>query len=148
MNRNGINAYKKTNMITADPRRLIILCYETVISNIRMARESYILKDYETKAKCIQKAQDIIYELMYALDFERGGEVAKNLYVLYNFLIRHLLEADLKRDIEALNEVVEMTAELKSAWQEIFYRPEDTREEDHTYDTRRERVAISHGVTG
>ena len=120
MNGSGINAYKQANVITADPRRLIILCYETVINNIKMARESYISKDYETKAKCIQKAQDIIYELMNALDFEKGGEVARNLYALYNFLTRHILEADLKKDINALAEVIAMTAELKSAWEGIF----------------------------
>jgi flagellar protein FliS len=120
MNGNGINAYKQANVITANPRRLIILCYETVINNIKMARESYILKDYETKAKCIQKAQDIIYELMNALDFEKGGEVARNLYALYNFLTRHILEADLKKDVNALAEVIAMTAELKSAWEEIL----------------------------
>ena len=60
MNGNGINAYKQANVITADPRRLIILCYETVINNIKMARECYISKDYETKAKCRSGPRDAI----------------------------------------------------------------------------------------
>lgn len=148
MNRNGINAYKQTNAITADPKRLIILCYETVVSNLTLARESYISNDYETKAKCIQKAQDIICELMNAIDFENGGEVAKNLYALYNFLTRHILEADLKRDVTALTEVITMTTELKSAWQEIFYGSQKSIEQDLIYDSGRERMPISHGLTG
>ncbi len=120
MNGSGINAYKQSNVITADPKKLIILCYEAIISNLKMARDSYASKDYETKAKCLQKAQDILCELTNALDFEKGGEVAKNLYALYGFFAHHILEADLKRDIEAFTEDIRMLEELKSAWQEIF----------------------------
>lgn len=144
MNGKGINAYQQSNVITADPKRLVILCYETVISNLKMARESYISKDYETKAKCIQKAQDIICELMNALDFEHGGEVARNLSSLYSFLTRHILEADLKRDVKALTESIVMIAELKSAWQEIFYGPQKSADPDFVYDTGREKVSMSH----
>jgi flagellar secretion chaperone FliS len=121
MNGKGISAYKQSNVITADPKKLVILCYETIITNLRMAQESYASNDYETKAKCIQKAQDIICELTNALDFEKGGQVAGNLYALYGFFTRHIIEADLKRDIEALEEDIKMLEELKSAWQEIFY---------------------------
>jgi flagellar protein FliS len=121
MNGNGINAYRQSNVITADPKKLVILCYETIIINLKMARESYVSKDYETKAQCIQKAQDIICELTNALDFEKGGEVARNLYALYGFFTRHILEADLKKDIDAFAEDIKMLEELKSAWQEIFY---------------------------
>jgi flagellar secretion chaperone FliS len=144
MNGTGINAYRQTKVITADPKRLVILCYETVISNLKMAREIYIAKDYETKAKCIQKAQDIICELTNALDFEQGGEVAKNLYALYTFLTRHILEADLKRDLNALTESIVMIAELKSAWQEIFYGPQKSADPDFVYDTGREKMSLSH----
>jgi len=146
MNVKGINAYRQSNVITADPKRLVILCYETVISNLKMAQESYISKDYETKAKCIQKAQDIICELTNALDFEHGGEVAKNLSSLYNFLNRHILEADLKNDIKAIDEAIVMIAELKSAWQEIFYgslKPADI-EPAVMYGTGREKMVASY----
>ncbi len=148
MNGNGINAYKQANVITADPKRLIILCYETVISNLKMARESYISKDYENKAKCIQKAQDIICELTNALDFEKGGEVAKNLFALYNFFTCHILEADLKRDVKALTECIVMMAELKSAWQEIFYGTQKVTDPDLTYETGREKISMSHRMVG
>lgn len=121
MNGTGINSYKQSNVITADPKRLVILCYETAIGNLKLAQESYASKDYETKAKCLQKAQDIICELTNALDLEHGGEVAKNLSSLYVFLNRHILEADLKKDIKAISEDIKMLEELKSAWQGIFY---------------------------
>ena len=120
MHGKGINAYKQSNVITADPKKLIILCYEAIISNLKIVRDSYVSKDYETKAKCLQKAQDILCELTNALDFEKGGEVARNLYALYGYVARHILEADLRRDVEAFAEDIKMLEELKSAWQEIF----------------------------
>jgi len=146
MNETGINAYKQSNVITADPKRLVILCYDRVISNLKLAQESYVSKDYETKAKCVQKAQDIICELMNALDFEHGGEVAKNLFSLYNFLNRHILEADLKMDIKAISEDIKMLEELKSAWQGIFYataKPAGI-EPAVVYDRGREKMAASY----
>ena len=148
MNGNGINAYRQSNVITAEPKRLVILCYETMISNLKMAKECYITKDYETKAKCLQKVQDIICELMNALDFEKGGEVARNLSSLYNFLSRHILNADLKRDIKALTETIEMMAELKSAWQEIFYGLPKAAPVEPTafYNTIREKTAVLYGA--
>lgn len=118
---NGINAYQQTNVLTADPKKLVIMCYSAAISNLRMACECYEAGDYETKAKGVQKAQDILCELMNALDFEKGGEIARNLDALYNFMTRQIIEADLKRDMKGLSKVAEMLEELKSAWEEIFY---------------------------
>lgn len=148
MNGNGINAYKQAHVITADPKKLVILCYETVIGNLKVAQESYGSKDYETKAKCLQKAQDIIYALMNALDFETGGEVARNLYALYNYFIRHIVEADLKKDLNAFAEDIRMLEDLKSAWQEIFYGVPKLADADPAVitDAGRKKMAASYRV--
>jgi flagellar protein FliS len=121
MYNNGINAYQQTNVLTADPKRLVIMCYSAAISNLRMASECYESGDYETKARTIQKAGDIICELINAIDFEKGGEVARNLNALYNFMHRHIVESDLKKDVRGILKIADMLEELKSAWEEIFY---------------------------
>ena len=118
---NGFDAYRQTNVLTADPKKLVIMCYEGAISNLKIARESYLSGEYEAKAKAIQKAQDIVNELMCALDFEKGGQIARNLEALYNYMTRRILDADAKRDIKAVEEVVGMLEELKGAWEEVFY---------------------------
>ena len=97
------------------------MCYEGAISNLKVSKESYLHGEYEAKAKAMQKAQNIITELMQALDFEKGGQIAKNLDSLYNYMIRRITEGDVKRDIKAIEEVVGMLEELKGAWEEIFY---------------------------
>jgi flagellar secretion chaperone FliS len=117
----GFNNYRKTDIITADPKKLVILCYEAVVYNLKTAKEKYIAKDYEAKGKAIQNALDIIGELRGVLDFEKGGEIAKNLDSLYGFWARHILNADRKRDTKALDDVIVMLEEIKSALEEAYF---------------------------
>ena len=55
-------------------------------------------RDYMGKGRNIQKALDIIYELNTVLNMEDGGEIAANLRSLYNFMTRHLTQANIKCD--------------------------------------------------
>ncbi len=120
-NGKGVGAYKETNVITADPKRLVILCYEGVISSLKIAKARYISRDYEAKSLALQKAQDIIFQLIESLDFEKGGEIAKNLNALYKYMLRRITEGDLNRDLKPFDEVIRLLEDLLSAWQEAFY---------------------------
>ena len=115
----GIGMYKKANVTTADPLRLVLMCYEGAISNMKIAREKVISKEHEAKAKAIQKVQDILATLIQSLDFERGGSIAANLNSLYAYMMRRITEGDLKKDIGAFDEVTAMLEELESGWREI-----------------------------
>lgn len=121
MRGNGIAAYKEASVLTADPKRLVIMCYDGAIRNLKIAKESCGAGKYESKAKAVQKAQDIISELMHALNFEKGGQIAKNLEALYNYMQRRLLDAEVHKDIEAFDEVGGILKELRGAWQEAFF---------------------------
>ncbi len=117
---NGIQSYVKTDISTSDPVKLVIMCYEGAIENLKLAKEKIKEKDYEKKAKAIIKAQDIIDELLCSLDFEKGGAIASNLSSLYNYMLRRILHGDVNRDISAIDEVIGMLDELLSAWQSIY----------------------------
>jgi flagellar protein FliS len=120
----GTQSYWKTNVMTADPKKLVILCYEGAIDNLKMGKNKIIEKDYEGKCKALAKAQDIIGELLSSLNFEKGGSIANSLDSLYNYMLRTIIHADLKNDIPAIDEVVRLLSELKGAWEEIFSRKE------------------------
>lgn len=117
---NGIQSYRKTDIFTSDPARLVIMCYEKAIDSLKLAKEKMREKDYETKAKTIIKAQDIIDELLCSLDFEKGGVIAANLSGLYNYMLRRILHGDVNNDMGAIDEVIGMLSELLSAWQSIY----------------------------
>jgi flagellar protein FliS len=119
---NGIQMYRKTNVVTADPKRLVLMCYEGAIDSLKIGIQKLAGKDYEEKGKNIAKARDIISELKSSLNFEQGGTIAANLDSLYNYMLKRITEADLENDVQAFEDVIGMLGDLKSAWEEIFYK--------------------------
>ena len=117
----GPDAYQKTNVLTADPKRLVIMCYEGAIAHLNLAKEKYLEGKYEAKAKSLKTVQDAINELLCALDFEGGGEIATNLHKLYLYMQSRLTSADVNRDLQGFEEVLGMLKELKDTWEEIFF---------------------------
>lgn len=117
---NGIQMYRKTNVVTADPKRLVLKCYEGAIDCLKIGTQKLAEKDYGGKGKNLTKARDIIYELKASLNFEQGGTIAANLDSLYNYMLKRITEADLKNDVQVFEDVIGMLEELKSAWEEIF----------------------------
>ncbi len=122
-NGNGIDRYKRTQVTTSDPLRLVMMCYEGAISNLEIARVKFASKEYEAKAKAIQKVQDILSLLMQSLDFEKGGAIANNLNSLYTYMARRITEGDLQKDVQAFDEVTAMLKELESGWEKIGSAP-------------------------
>ena len=121
---NGVQSYRKTNVMTADPKKLVMLCYEGAIDNLKIGKNKIIERDYEGKGRALTRAQDIIGELLSSLNFEKGGSIANGLDSLYNYMLRRIIHADFKNDVPAIDEVVRLLTELKAAWEEIFSRKE------------------------
>lgn len=117
---NGSGAYRQAGVMTADPKKLVLMCYEEAIRNLKIAKAKYVSHEYEEKAKALIKTQNFICALNSALDFEKGGEIASNLQSLYNYMMHCLTEADLKRDLKAMDHIIWMLIELKSGWEEIM----------------------------
>jgi flagellar protein FliS len=116
---NNVVQYRKTNIETAGNLELIIICYEKAVQALKKARESYENKDFEKKARSLLKALDIIMELKCALDFERGGQIAKNLDAIYSFMTKSLLESDIKGDMAAFDWAIGTMLDLKEAWEGV-----------------------------
>ena len=114
-----LNQYQKTNVKTAGKMDLVILCYEKAIQFLVQTRNAYEDGQFEKKSTALKKAMDIIEELNSSLDFEKGGQIAKNLDAIYNYLHRRLLEGDINRDLTAFDEAIRIMGELKEAWEAI-----------------------------
>ena len=114
-----LTSYDKTNIKTAGKLDLVIFCYDKAIEFLLQSKAYYEKNEIENKARKMQKALDIINELQCSLDIEKGGEIAKNLNAIYNYLTRRILLGDIKKDLTALDEAVHIMEELRSAWEEI-----------------------------
>jgi len=115
----GYQAYQKNKYQTASPHRLILMLYNGAIQFAGKAKEAILNKDIAETNSHIQKTQDIIYELISSLNEKEGGEIAANLKSLYFYMIDRLIEGNIKKQASAVEEVISMLQELRSAWEEI-----------------------------
>ena len=76
----------------------------------------------DTASNSIIKSQDVITELMVSLDFDKGGEIAKNLYSLYVFFNQQLMQANVQKNQELILPVLEMMKDLKDACGQVFQK--------------------------
>jgi flagellar protein FliS len=97
------------------------MCYEGAIYSLNLAKAKYYAQDYEAKGNAIQKALDVLNELRAALDFEKGGEITRNLDGLYSFWTQHVIKADRNKDTRSLDQVASMQEEIKSALEEAYF---------------------------
>ena len=111
--------YKQVQVKTANKGKLVVMLYEGCIKFLRLAKKSMKENNTEDANNYIIRSQDIIRELMNTLDIEKGGDVATNLYSLYDFLIRNLIEANVDKDLEKIEVVEDMMLELLDSWKQI-----------------------------
>lgn len=115
-----LREYQTNAVGTADQKQLIIMLYEGILRFIAAA-ESYMgsYRTYDKVNNNILRAQDIFTELMLSLNFEQGGEIAKNLFNLYAYCKSQLLEANIRKKPEPLQIVKKIVSELLDAWKQL-----------------------------
>jgi flagellar protein FliS len=112
----GANQYKQTAVKTANRGQIVIMLYEAAIQNVKKAAVAIDQKDIPAKGVAIGKAHDIINELLNTLDFEVGGNIAKDLERLYNFMTEQLVKANLEISKEPLQTVQKLLETLLEGW--------------------------------
>lgn len=113
------NQYINNQIMTASKKKLLIMLYEGVIKNLKLAEKSMESKDVEKINYYLTKTQSIILELMSTLNFELGGDIAENLYKLYDYMYVKLIQANIDKDLESILEVRNYMEELKNTWIQI-----------------------------
>ncbi|MFP4137029.1 MAG: flagellar export chaperone FliS [Halomonas sp.] len=120
----GASAYARvgveSGVMSASPHQLIVMLFDGAIASIRAARLHLEAGHTAEKGKAISKAMDIINNgLMAALDVEKGGEIAERLAALYDYTVRLLLTANLRNDVESLDQAETLLNDIAGAWKEI-----------------------------
>jgi flagellar secretion chaperone FliS len=117
---NALNAYQKNGVNTASKERLLIMLYDGLVKFIRQGIAGIDEKDIQKTNKNFTKAQSIILEFMGTLNMEIGGEMAKSLMALYDYMHRRLVEANIKKDMKIAKEVLGFAEELKETFEEAY----------------------------
>lgn len=110
------NNYVETSVTEATPYKLVQLLYEGAIKNLSVAKVFVEHKNYEKKAEHINKVISILFALKSGLDMESGGDVAQNLWALYDYMVRKTFEGSAKNNLQMLEEVLELLQNLNDSW--------------------------------
>ena len=109
---------------SADPHQLILLLYDGAIAAIQQGVLHLAEQRVAEKGAAISKAIQIIDEgLRLSLDEHVGGDLARQLRDLYDYMSRRLLFASVRGDPAGMDEVLGLLRELRGAWAEIGTRP-------------------------
>lgn len=123
MNPNAIRQYAQvgvqTSLESADPHRIVQLLMEGALNRIALVKGHMQRGELAQKGEPLARAVAILAELRRSLNHEAGGEIARNLDALYEYMERRLLEANSKNDPAALDEVSGLLREIKSGWDAI-----------------------------
>ncbi|MGC9324956.1 MAG: flagellar export chaperone FliS [Desulfomonilia bacterium] len=119
MNSIGYQAYRKTQIQTADQGSLILMCYDGAINFLKQAKLAHGNGDFASRGIYYTKAQNILWELTNSLNLE-AGEIALTLQSLYNYMIRKILDAEYHGNMEATDEVIGHLQDLRESWVRII----------------------------
>jgi len=103
----------------ADPHGLVLLLLNGALERISKARGCIINQVYSEKAQLIHRSVAIVDELRNSLNLQAGGDVAKNLDRLYDYVCRLLLHASMQNDIKALEEASRLLSQVRDGWDSI-----------------------------
>ncbi len=112
--------YKQTEIITADRTRIVIMLYEGAGNFLEIGRDKMVANDIPGKALYLDKATAVISELICSLDMESGGEIARNLRRLYDFMISQIAEANMRNEREPVDVVLKLLETLREGWEEVL----------------------------
>lgn len=129
-------AYQAQSVLTASPGRLVLMLYDGALRFMDHARDA--LEAPEGTPRRIEnintnliKAQNILVELQSSLNHEIGGEHAANLDRLYDYYVRRLFEANIKKSVAPLIEVEKLVRQLRDGWAEMLSAQEAERQQQN-----------------
>lgn len=117
-NAEGYNAYLRSKVMTATPAELTLMLYEGAIKFVNKAIMSIEKKDIMGAHNNLMKTQRIIEELRASLDHKYP--VAKEFDTVYEYILRRLVEANIKKDKDILEEVLEHLRTMRDTWKEVM----------------------------
>ena len=116
--KNPFEAYRKTEVVTANRETILLMLYAGAIRFLKGAIKRSEEGNVGESTRLISKTQEIVNELRCSLNFEAGGEIAKNLDDLYAYITQRLIESNLDKNTQYLRDALSVLETLHSAWEQ------------------------------
>lgn len=118
--------YRSNAVLTASPGQLVLMLYDGALRALAGARGGFALEPdnprrFEVINTQLLKAQAIISELQGTLNLDAGdGKFAREMHRLYDYYLRRLMEANVRKVEEPVAEVERLLREVRNAWAEML----------------------------
>ena len=117
---NAFNTYKNNSVNFASKDQLLLMLVDGAAKFSKIGRQAILDKDAKKAHENIIKTQNIFYELMTSLDVEKGGQWAEKLMNIYDFIVRRLADANIKKSEEIMNEIIPLIDDVRETWNEAY----------------------------
>ncbi|GAL14763.1 flagellar biosynthesis protein FliS [Vibrio astriarenae] len=121
--RGSLQAYKKVSvdsqLSAASPHKIVQMLMAGAVERLIQGKAAMLQGNVSVKGERLGKALDIIISLRSCLSMNDGGDIARNLDQLYDFMINQISSANISNDPQPIDDVVEILREIKSAWDQI-----------------------------
>ena len=115
---NAYNQYKVNSIYTASPEELTLMLYNGLVKFIMRGIDSIEKKNIQDANTNIIKAQNIVSEFMNTLDM--NYEISSSLNSIYDYMLRRLIDANVAKDKEILDEVLGFAKILRDTWEQAM----------------------------
>ncbi|GAA0724324.1 flagellar export chaperone FliS [Clostridium malenominatum] len=117
---NAYSAYKNNSVNYASKEQLLLMLLDGSVKFSKIAKLGIEERNIPKAHENIVKTQNIFYELIATLDVEKGGEWAKGLMHVYEFILNRLMEANIKKDKTIMDEVIPLIEDVRDTWNEAY----------------------------
>ncbi|MDP4176920.1 MAG: flagellar export chaperone FliS [Bacillota bacterium] len=115
---NAYNVYKNNSVNYASKEQLLLMLLDGAVKFSKLGRQAIVDRDIKKAHENIVKTENIFYELMVTLDVNKGGEWASSLMQVYDFIVRRLTDANIKKDVDIMNEVIPLIEDVRDTWEQ------------------------------
>lgn len=118
MLQNAAQTYKSNQVTTATPADLTLMLYNGALKFIKQAKSAIEEKNVANAHEASLKVQNILYELMSTLN--NDYPISKEFIKLYEYMLQRTIEANMRKDLEILNEVEDLFVQFRDTWKEAM----------------------------
>lgn len=116
---NAYNAYKQNSINYASKEQLLLMLVDGAVKYAKIGRQAISDKDVKKAHANLTRTQDIFFELMATLDINQAGEWGPRMMSIYQFIVDRLGQANIKKSIEIVDEVIPLIEEVRDTWYEV-----------------------------
>ncbi|MFP4144395.1 MAG: flagellar export chaperone FliS [Phycisphaeraceae bacterium] len=120
MSATAANPYLRTKILTARPEELRLMLYDGALKFCRQGKAAIEKKDFEASYGALMRAQKIVLELNSSLKHDADPELCGRLASLYTYIYRRLVDANMTREVEIVDEAIRLIDYERETWRMLM----------------------------